>query len=139
MGGILLGIPIGLCVGFIFWGLSLMIDDCMPWQFRGVMNVVGAVVMAAIIIMSPFIGYVIEWNNNQKFIEQYKVVEETIENAIEDESLYGFERAELVNTALAYNNKLTSMQYSSQKWYGFAVPDEIMELEPMTFGSDTDG
>lgn len=80
MVGAIFGLLIGSLSGFVFWGVALMLDDCMPFQFRGVMNVVGIVVAIAIIIMSPFIGYAIEGYNNQKSVEEVVM---TSDDAIE--------------------------------------------------------
>lgn len=128
MGWIFAGGILGCAVGIaIFFAYSL-ITDFMSKNYEKV----GASLMIAGFIVGMLVGYNIEVHRIGSYIDQYTVAKTTIESNIYNDKLSGFEKIELVKQATEENKELAAKQYDARQWYGFAISDEILELEPIS-------
>ena len=128
MGWIFAGGLLGCAVGIaIFFAYSL-INDFMSKNYEKV----GASLMIAGFIAGMLVGYNVEVHRIGSYIDQYTVAKTTIEQSIHNDQLSGFEKIELVKQATEENKELAAKQYDARQWYGFAIPDEILELEPIS-------
>ena len=85
-------------------------------------------------IVGGIIGGSIDKHFYESYVSEYSIAKDTIENSVTNDSLSGFEKAELVKQAVEENKTLTKYQYKAKQWYGFTVTDEILELEPIKLG-----
>ena len=83
-------------------------------------------------IVGMLVGYNVEVHRIGSYIDQYTVAKTTIESSIHNDQLSGFEKIELVKQATEENKELAAKQYDARQWYGFVIPDEILELEPIS-------
>lgn len=83
-------------------------------------------------IVGMFIGWNIDVHRYGSYIDQYTSAKTTIESSIHNDQLSGFEKIELVKQATEENKELAAKQYDARQWYGFVIPDEILELEPIS-------
>ena len=72
-------------------------------------------------------------NLNKRWEMEYEVQKTLIEDSVENANLTGFERVELVKQANELNAELVGKQFDCQRWYGFLIPDSVLELEPIAF------
>lgn len=127
MGWIFAGGLLGCAVGIaIFFAYSL-ITDFMSKNYEKV----GASLMIAGFFAGMLVGYNVEVHRIGSYIDQYTVVKTTIESSIHNDQLSGFEKIELVKQATEENKELAAKQYDARQWYGFMIPDEILELKPI--------
>lgn len=131
MDSIVIGVLLGALVGVLLCAIVLAIEDCLVYNPK-VSKVLLNVAVPMILIVSTVVGGAIGTNVgkhfNASYIEQYKVTKQVIEESVTNSELSGLERVELVKQAVEENQKLVSKQYDSQQWYGFTIPDEIVEL-----------
>ncbi len=134
MPGIILGILVGLLFALIIGVVGYVIYECVPYgKSEGICKVltIGLCITAIITSISMIHDY--DKKLYIQRIEKYKITKETIESSIASEELTGYERVQLVNTTIAENKELIGLQYDCQQWYGFAIDDSVMELEPIKF------
>lgn len=123
----MLGIVLGLMVGFLFAGLiSVDLLDAPDW--------VVTVVFLAVFLLCGFAGFYMEKQFSSKYVETYIATKQTIEASLYSESLTGLERVKLVEQAVNANAALASEKYTASKWYGFACDKRVLELEPINLG-----
>lgn len=118
----LLGILLGMLFATIFVGL-IMINS-----WRMIYAVVAAI---AFVLVGGVAGLSVDIYHERVYIEQYKATKATYEDSLNNPIISGLERIDLINTVVEENKELIRKQYLSDKWYGFAIPDEIKELEPI--------
>lgn len=136
MGNLILGATLGFLVS-----LAVVFLPCFYWRDEVYSPIAENLLTAAIPIgviafmcVGGVIGASIDRHDVNRFVEQYNVTKVTIENSISNADLTGYERLALVEQVIEYNSTLESYKYDSQQWYGFMLPDSIMDVEPITFG-----
>lgn len=128
------GLLLGFLVGLVFLAIGVFVREEMYSTVAEVMiTIVTYLFVCLSIFGGGYIGYCVEYNENQAFIEQYEISKYTIETSIENDKLSGFERMSLIETAIELNAKLVSKQHRAKMWYEFCIPYEITKLEPISF------
>ena len=132
MSGVILGALLGFLVCFAAWAVVMIMNDfTTPKTVRHILLI--------IFIASVVTGGYIEHEANNSAIANFISQKQSIETSLTDDRLTGFERAEIVKLASELNGKLSQMQYQATKWYGFAVDDKVLEIEPiLVVEEDTD-
>ena len=128
MASIFLGGLLGVGVGLIGILVMVVFDLELSKYFKKL--ALTFVIVGCIVGM--FIGWNIDVHRYGSYIDQYTVAKTTIESSIHNDQLSGFEKIELVKQATEENKELAAKQYDARQWYGFVIPDEILELEPIS-------
>lgn len=124
--GLCLGALVGLIIcAFFMLLLSTYVD------FYGWLSIVICVVILG---ASSFAGCIIETETNSAYIARHQSAKATIEESLKNEQLSDLTRLDLLNRAVDINSSLAVMQYRAQQWFGFNIPDEVLELEPVNIG-----
>ena len=130
--GFILSILVALLIALV--GVAVYGEHCYSTRSEVCCVIITVLLAISVVIGGTTIGYVVDCESNRQFMVGYAISKETIENSVTSNNLSGFERVELVKQAVELNSALAQLQYISQQWYGFAVPDEIIELKPIDFG-----
>ena len=129
--GVLLGFFLGMLGAITFWGASKR-------TYNHILERVLEITASVVLVVSPIIGGVVGTNmavhENNSYISQYRITKDTIEQSLKNDAIGGLERVKLVQQAVNENKNLVKMQYDSQQWYGFFIPNEVLELEPIRLG-----
>lgn len=129
MTGLIAGGLLGLLVAFLVVLLpTIAILDDVSYGHGTLVKIIGSILFVGVIIVGCILGCIGERNKSGKYIEQYLAEKQTIEKSLQNESLSGLERIELVKQAVETNKKLAGYQYDCKKWYGFNIDDRILEL-----------
>jgi len=121
MGVILLGLLLGLVIGW------LVCDS--DYKFDGLLRI--AIYAVSIIVTTVSVCYA-SYMLSLSYIETYSSTKQLIEESLENSTLSGLERIELVGLAMEENKKLIHMQFTRKQWYGFTLSKSILELEPIS-------
>lgn len=121
MSGVILGALLGFLVCFAVWAAVMIMNDFTTPK----------TVLLIIFIASVVIGGYIEYEANNSAIANFISQKQSIETSLTDDRLTGFERAEIVKLASELNGELSQIQYQATKWYGFAIDDKVLEIEPI--------
>lgn len=131
----------GLVLGFAFGALPAFfvhaVLDIKQLNYGFMSNawkVIDFVKIAApilVLVACVFGGITVEKSYNGRYVEQYKAQKATIEASLQSDTLSGLERIQLVQQAADANKELAGYQYDCQQWYGFAVDDRVLNLEPI--------
>lgn len=132
MSGVILGALLGFLVCFAAWAVVMIMNDfTTPKTVHHILLIV--------FIASVVTGGYIEHEANNRAIADFISQKQSIEASLTDDRLTGFERAEIVKLASELNGELSQMQYQATKWYGFAIDDKVLEIEPiLVVEEDTD-
>lgn len=128
MTSIFLGGLLGVLIGLLIFLLYFLFTDFMSDKSEKV----GASLTIAGLVVGVLIGWNVDVHIHGSYIDQYTVAKTTIESSIHNDQLSGFEKIELVKQATEENKELAAKQYDARQWYGFTIPDEILELEPIS-------
>lgn len=127
--GLFLGILLAILIGFLVGSWIMCIIDCSTMN-DGLAGFV--ITLVAFTIIGGFVGVSVEKHSYKAFEAQYTAEKQMIEQSVENEKLSGFERVELVKQAAELNASLAGNQYHRRQWYGFAIPDSIFDLTPVS-------
>ena len=131
MVNIALGLLLGTLFGFILFGIGTLIGDCVNYRYDDIVKIICFVLLFVSIIGGGVLGHLVTKHTSKSYVYEYEVVKDTIESSVNNDSLSGFEKAELVKQAAEENKKLAKYQYDANQWYGFGITDEVLELEPI--------
>lgn len=132
MSGVILGALLGFLVCLTAWAVVIIISDFTEPK-------VIYHILPIIFIASMVTGGYMEYEANNSAIVNFISQKQSIEASLNDDRLTGFERAEIVKLASELNGELSQMQYQATKWYGFAIDDKVLEIEPiLVVEEDTD-
>lgn len=132
MAGVILGALLGFLVCLAAWAVVMIINESTTPKIR-------QHIFLIIFIASMVIGGYMEYEANNRAIADFISQKQSIEASLNDDRLTGFERAEIVKLASELNGELSRMQYQATKWYGFAINDKVLEIEPiLTVEEDAD-
>lgn len=128
--GFLLG---GVCAGLIYLIGGCIADNCY-YKYENCVKTIFSVLAIIILLVGGFVGCYVEYTNSCCYVEKYEVIKTTIENSLSIESLTGFERIGLVNSATEYNATLSELKFKCNQWYGFTVTKDVLNLEYIDLG-----
>lgn len=123
MAGLFLGAVVGFIVIYAYCLLRTSDYGDLCWF--------DAIVCTVILVASVWVGCTVDRESNLAYIARYQAAKATIEASLENEKLSDLTRIELLKQATEYNVALADKQHSAQRWYGFSIPDEVLDLEPI--------
>lgn len=139
MGNVILGVVLGLLAGLLLCCFCFLIKgEVYNDILENVLSVVAVGLLVISTIVGGYIGASCTKHGYESYIVTYPITKELIESSVTNDSIGGLERAQLVQQVVSENKTLTNYQYSCQQWYGFLIPDEILELEPINLGGSND-
>ena len=123
---------IGVFIGVLIISIMLAfvaIDSMYRVKFWKVAGVFVIAILVSVILCIPVRFMAL--NSNYEYIQKYKSLKITYETSIKSDNLTGLEKIQIVNEIADINSELAKKQYISTRWYGFEIPKEIAELEPI--------
>lgn len=123
-----IGVFIGVLIISIMFAF-VAIDSMYRVKFWKVAGVFVIAILVSVILCIPVRFMAL--NSNYEYIQKYKSLKITYETSIKSESLTGLEKIQIVNEIADINSELAKKQYINTRWYGFEIPEEITELEPI--------
>lgn len=127
----MLGLFVGLLCGAVVAAVYMLFrspDYCSELRW------VDWVVFAVILAVGCWLGCVVERETNRAYIAEYQAAKYTIEANLKNEEMSDLTRMELLKEATEYNVALAGKQYSAERWYGFNIPEEVLDLDPINLG-----
>lgn len=132
MVGLFLGLLAGAFVAFIAYTLiDIKSLDYYGEKAEAAFDYAKIAVPILVIIAFVLGGVKIEKSMNGRYVDQYQAQKATIEASLQSDVLSGLERIQLVQQAAEANKELAGYQYDCRQWYGFAVDDRVLDLEPI--------
>ena len=132
MVGLFSGIVFGAFTAFVVYAaFSLVQCNSTNYKTDTILEVMKKVASIVAFIACAFGGISVEKNSNSRYVDQYQAQKETIEASLQSDVLSGLERIQLVQQAAEANKELAGYQYDCRQWYGFAVDDRVLDLEPI--------
>ena len=134
MKSLILGLLLGLLISLLIIMIGSVIYDCCYERWQEITCLVIIISLCLISTIGITFG-VCSYNKFQNicYIEEYKVTKQTIEESVKNTDITGFERLQLVDTAIKENKELKQKQFDCQQWYGFLIDEGVLELEPISF------
>ena len=123
-----IGVFIGVLIISIMFAF-IAIDSMYRVKFWKVTGVFAIAILVSLILCIPVRFMAL--NSNYEYIQKYKSLKITYETSIKSDNLTGLEKIQIVNEIADINSELAKKQYISTRWYGFEIPKEIAELEPI--------
>lgn len=132
MAGVILGALLGFLICLAAWAVVMIVNESTTPKII-------YHILPIIFITSVVTNVYMEYEANNSAIANFISQKQSIEASLNDDRLTGFERAEIVKLASGLNGELSQMQYQATKWYGFAIDDKVLEIEPiLVVEEDTD-
>lgn len=134
MGELFCGFMIGILLAVFIYAIGLYIYSSASSEVvQKLVEPITYVLCIIAVCLSVFFSATYTVNANKRWEMEYEIQKNLIEDSVENANLTGFERVELVKQANELNAKLVGKQFDCQKWYGFLIPDSVLELEPIAF------
>ena len=120
-----IGFIVGLCFFCIVMGILLFLDN--DYAF-----IISLIVSVVLWISSVFVGIGICSENERVFVQEYQVKKQTIEISLQNENLTGYERLQLVNSAVELNGELAKRKATFNLWHFVVYDNTIYDgIEPI--------
>ena len=130
MSGIIMGLVFAFIISGIFWlFLMIAIDGAYSDLGEMVLRIIRVVVCVGVIIAGGTIGYISDTSSWKRYVDTYNIKKATYEASLQNETLSGLERMELVRRAAEANGTLAGYKYDCQQWYGWNMDKRILDLE----------
>jgi len=123
-----IGVFIGVLIISVMFAF-VAIDSMYRVKFWKIAGVFAIAILVSVILCIPVRFMAL--NSNYEYIQKYKSLKITYETSIKSDNLTGLEKIQIVNKIADINSELAKKQYISTRWYGFEIPKEITELEPI--------
>lgn len=130
----MIGLFLGAFSGLIFIAFYVLIR----YVFCDFLRWFDIMICVVVLVVSAFGGNTIEAEENRAYIAEYQAAKATIEASLENTQLSDLTRIDLLEQAIEHNTKLAGMQHKAQQWFGFNIPDEILDLQPINIGGESD-
>jgi len=123
-----IGVFIGVLIISVMFAF-VAVDSMYRVKFWKIAGVFAITILVSVILCIPVRFMAL--NSNYEYIQKYKSLKITYETSIKSDNLTGLEKIQIVNKIADINSELAKKQYISTRWYGFEIPKEITELEPI--------
>lgn len=107
---------------------SLIIGECCC---SSISKVIVIIVFLVLFVFSSLFTKSCMMNSNYSYMSGYESLKETYEKSMKSTNLTGLEKIQIVKEIADINSELAKKKYNSKKWYGFDIPKEIINLEPI--------
>lgn len=135
----MLGICIGLAIAvlaLVLGGMAVFYLNWLLWSafkctiIEDLPDAFWCIIVALVIAAGMATGCEIEKDLTEKYVQDYMITKQIVEDAM----AANIERAgqvQLLEVAMEANKELARKQYNAQRWYGFNIDEDVLELEPI--------
>ena len=129
------GLIVGVVSALVVIGMIYLVSWLLSETF-GFGNWYNVVVNTICIVLFFTIIFTINYFDKTEYsrrIQRFEQTKNTIEESLNSETLSGYERVQLVQTAIEYNNEMLGLQWDSNQWYGWNINDNVQYIELIEF------
>lgn len=134
--GFIIAILIDMLIGFLIFG---PIYDTVDEKHEKFVGCIGIVIMVTILIVGVLIPIQLDNSSMEQYIAGYKSTKSTYTEAINNESMTGLEKINLVKDLVNENEYLAKKQSTINRWWNFDISKTnktaLLELTPIELSS----
>ena len=129
--GTLFGFILAILFHLLYESTMAYMDDTIKYYKKVFYLYVTRVFSIVVIVAIPLSILVHEKMLETRYVQEYKLVKQTIEESVDSYNISDLARLNLTQDVLFENRKLARKQSDCKRWYGFAIDKDVLYLKPI--------